>query len=539
MKENKISGAGNAGRVTVSAGEILYWLFFGSLLTVKGIGLYDGQAVFKLILIFAAGCLLLKVAIETYTVPEVLRMIGVIGLSGAVYLTSGEKGLLLYGMMMAGMKYVDVKRVFTLGMALWGLSFFAVTLSSLFRMGDTVYKVHEKLGMGHIFRWSLGYPHPNVLQVSYIVLAIFVIYYLGDRFRLKHALWLFAGNCLVFLYSVSYTGFAVFMCLLAGRVYLLFRKKLCIVEKLLLWLVFPVCVGLSLVAPVAITGPLFLKLNSLLSSRMELAWRYLKPEYLSLFGLRLSEITTETITMDNSYLSAFITYGAVPFGIICLGTMYMIYRYLKEDKNLETLIIIAIVIGGLTEPFLYNTSFKNLSFIFMGALLFDNRQKEKQGTGRKEGKARKLWKERYLAPVKSLQNRNRQITLDFSGLMGIPEQFRQVTAFGPKKCLAGVLGAGALCLIVNLAVSYPDGYVVYRRDCADLNKEWNYYEEENPAYRDFKKMEAFLPGEEIEYFDGNIVLMEKMRNNILGVVMGYGAGYFACGMTMYWTKRRK
>ncbi len=525
MKENKISGAGNAGRITVSAGEILYWLFFGALLFAKGIGLYDGQSIFKLILVFAAACLLLKVAIETYTASEILRMAGVIGLSGAVYLTSGEKGLLLYGMMMAGMKYVDVKRVFTLGMALWGLSFFAVTISSLFHMGDTVYKVHEKLGMGHIFRWSLGYPHPNVLQVSYIVLAIFVIYYLGDKFRLKHALWLFVGNCLVFLYSVSYTGFAVFMCLLAGRIYLLFRKKLCIVEKLLLWLVFPVCVGLSLVAPVAITGPLFLKLNSLLSSRMELAWRYLKPEYMSLFGVRLSDITTETITMDNAYLSAFITYGAVPFGVICLGTMYMIYRYLKENKNLETLIIISIVIGGLTEPFLYNTSFKNLSFIFMGALLFDSRRKEKQGI--------------CLLPVKSLQKINRQITLDFSGLMRIPELVREVMAFGLKKRLAGVLAAGVLCLIINLTVSYPDGYVVYRRDCADLNKEWNYYEEENPAYKDFKKMEAFLPGEEIEYFSGNIVLMEKIRNNILGIVMGYGAGYFALGMAVYWTKRRK
>ena len=221
----------NAEKVTVSVGEILYWLFFGSLLFAKGIGFYDGQAVFKLVLVFACLCLLAKLTIEKYTVPEMLRMAAVIGLTGFTYVVSGEKGLLLYGLMMVGMKYVNTKRLFVIGAILWATAFLGVTITSLFHMEDTVYKVHAKLGMGHIFRWSLGYPHPNVLQVSYLVLAIFIIYLLGDKFKIKHALWLFAGNCLVFLYSVSYTGFAVFMCLLIGRIYLMYRKKLNIFEK--------------------------------------------------------------------------------------------------------------------------------------------------------------------------------------------------------------------------------------------------------------------------------------------------------------------
>lgn len=505
----------NADKVTVSVGEILYWLFFGSLLFAKGIGLYDGQAVFKLVLVFACLCLLAKIAIEKYTVPEMLRMAAVIGLTGLTYVVSGEKGMLLYGLVMVGMKYVDTKRLFTLSTVLWTVAFLGVTITSLFHMEDTVYKVHAKLGLGHIFRWSLGYPHPNVLQVSYLILAILILYLLGDRFRIKHALWLFAGNCLIFLYSVSYTGFAVFMCFLAGRIYLMFRKKLNLFEKLLLQLTFPACVLLSLVAPVTITGKLFVVLNQLLSTRMELAWWYLKPEYMSLWGRRLSEITTGTVTMDNAYLSAFITYGAIPFALLSLATMYAIFRLLKDDKYLEVLIVLTITIGGLTEPFLYNTSFKNLSFVFMGTLLFGNKKERTP---------------RAILPIESLQALNRKLEIDLSKPVQLCHKLSQMLAFDSKKCLAGIIGAIIICSASLFVITYPTGYVVYRTDCADLTKVRNYYDEQNPAYVDFQRMEQFDRGEEIEYFSGNIVLMEKIRNTVLGITFGYLIGYAGVGV---------
>ena len=514
----------HTSRINVSVSEILYGIFFGSILFVKGLGFYDGQAVFKLVLVFAAACLFFKIIIEKYMVTELFMMFVIVAVTAVAYMVSGEKGLLLYGAMMIGMKYVDVKRVFALGTLLWGMAFLAITVTSLFHMEDTIYVVHSKLGMGHIFRWSFGYPHPNVLQVSYFILAVFVIYLLGDGFKFKHAVYLFAGNCLVFLYSVSYTGFAVMICLLAGRLYLCMRKKLCIVEKILLMLIFPACVLASLVAPVAIKGRLFNILNAMLSSRMELAWRYLKPEYISLFGVRLSEITTASLTMDNSYLFAFITYGIIPFVLLCLMTIWAIYKYLKSDKYLEVLIFLSIAIGGLTEPFLYNTSFKNLSFVLMGALLFQSHREEK---------------ERYLVPVKRVRNFGRQLILDIGKFTQISVGLKNVLTFHWKKCLAGVITAAIVCGVVALTFSYPPGYVVYRKDCADLTKERNYYEEDHPEYEGFLRMENFEQGEEIEFFSGNIVLMEKIRNNVAGAVLGYMAGYVITGIAIVEKERRK
>ena len=142
----------STNRLSASMGEILYWFFFGALLFAKGIGLYDGQAVFKLVLVFAAACLGLKIATDKYTMAEMLKILAVISLTAATYLMSGEKGMLLYGMMMAGLKYVDIRKVFLVGCVLWTAAFLGITFFSLFRMDETIYKVHSKLGLGHIFR---------------------------------------------------------------------------------------------------------------------------------------------------------------------------------------------------------------------------------------------------------------------------------------------------------------------------------------------------------------------------------------------------
>lgn len=518
----------STNRLSASMGETLYWLFFGSLLFAKGIGLYDGQAVFKLVLVFAAFCLALKMATDKYTIAEILRILVVIGLTASTYLISGEKGMLLYGMMMVGLKYVDIKKVFLVGCVLWSIAFLGVTLLSLFRMDETVYKVHSKLGLGHIFRWSLGYPHPNVLQVSYLILAVFIIYLLGDAFKLKHAFWLFAGNMLVFLYSVSYTGLIVFLCLLLGRIYLLFRKKLCFFEKLLLQLVFPACVLLSLIVPVTIdvNGKWFKLLNKVFSQRLELGWLYLIPENISLWGKRLSEITNSSKTMDNAYLFAFITYGIIPFAVLCIATMYMLYRYLKEDKYMEALIIVSIIVGGMTEPFLYNTSFKNLSFLFMGALLFENK---KQKT------------ERRIIPWEKagIHISDKEISIKTDKIKIMADKLRTLLRMDWRKAAAGLLFGGVCVLLVNRFTTYPDGYVVYRTDCSGIPQERNYYDANNPEYLFYRRMHPFELGEEIEYFGGNIVMMEKVRDNIAGLVLGYTAGYAVAGIWITHKSRSK
>ncbi len=495
--------------VSIKYNEVLFYLFFGLLLFAKGIGLYDGQKVFVLVLVVAGLCLALKFCLEQYNYKQIAVIAGILFLGGITYILSGEKGLLLNCMLLVGMHNMDSRKVFKLAAVVWGIAFAGIVTGSLFHMEDTVYKVHDKLGLGPVFRWSFGYGHPNVLQITYLILAIIIIYLLGKNFKLWHGVALFLGNCFFFLYSLSYTGFITVMCLLIGRVYLLYRPKLCKLEKALLYLILPICIILSLVAPLVLEGRAFEILNRLMNTRLALAKHFMTREYIHLWGNRLSEITTSTLTMDNAYVFAFIIYGIIPFICIFAFTFYGLYILMKRERYVEVLILLVIVVGGLTEPFLYNTSFKNLSFIFLGELLFEKIRGN----------------ETYSILAK--KNQTKLITLEW--LSKVRLFIRHVLRRSAVKLCTVTIGAVIVCLISAFVISYPEGYVVYRADCADLEKVFHYYGEET-GYEGYREMEAFCPGELVEYVSGNIVTVEKVRNSVMAFLLGFIALYFLYGI---------
>lgn len=499
--------------------EILFCLFFGCLFFAKGIGLYDGQTAFKLVLVIAGASLVCKCCLEQYNKKQIGLTVGLLVLGGMTYTLTGEKGLLLNCMLIAGMHHMDSKKVFRLAAVIWSVAFSGTMICSLFHMEDTVYKVHSKLGLGHVFRWSMGYGHPNVLQITYFILAIIIVYLLGENFKIWHGVLLFVGNCFFFLYSLSYTGFAVVMCLLIGRVYLYYRPKLSRFEKILLQMIYPLCILLSLAAPLILEGKAFQLVNKLMNTRLELAKYFLTQNYIHLFGNRLSEIVTEAVTMDNSYVFAFITYGIIPFVLIVAVTIYAIYQMCKQEKYLELLIFVVVAIGGLTEPFLYNTSFKNLSLIFMGELLFSVCRGE----------------EKYSVVAKH----DREIYIRTERWKTIFKQIQMIMKCDRKKITIAFWGAVCVCAISHMSISYPEGYVVYRADCEDLDKVFYYYGEEN-GYDDYYEMEDFAEGELVEYFSGNIIVLEKVRNCCMAFLLGFVIVYVMSGICiMIGNKRRK
>ena len=54
-------------QMTIKLSELLYLLYFGLMLFAKGIGLYDGQTVYKAFLLLAFACIAVKMCITEYT----------------------------------------------------------------------------------------------------------------------------------------------------------------------------------------------------------------------------------------------------------------------------------------------------------------------------------------------------------------------------------------------------------------------------------------------------------------------------------------
>lgn len=353
----------------ISLEEILYYLMLSILLFIKGIGLDEGNLFFRLCLVIAMGLFALKILVGKYTLLE-LTVIAIGGLWGIfIFFNMGSFGILIYMLMLLGMKNIPVEQVMKVGLAVWSVCMIFTLTAGIFFERFGVRVVHEKLGLGPLLRESLGYGHPNVLHITYILLMSFVLYRCKKENTGKTFILLLAGNLFVFLYSMSYTGLMISAVLLAAYLYFIYREKRTRVENILIQAILPVCIFITvIVAPsLDVNGAIYRILNSLLNNRIFIIKVFFDQFSLTAFGERIYH---GNLSLDNSYLYALGWYGVV-FFVVAMTVYWLLVRScLKNDRRRELMIICAFLIGGLTEQFLFNGSIKNITVIFIGEIFY-------------------------------------------------------------------------------------------------------------------------------------------------------------------------
>lgn len=353
----------------ISLEEILYYMMFSILLFTKGIGLEEGSFLFRLCLLSGMLLFAFKLFIGKYSFKELLVI--AIGILWGIYIffNIGSLGILIYALMLFGIKNVPVSRVFKIGAVVWsGCMIFTITAAIFFdRTG--VRLVHEKLGLGPLLRESLGYTHPNVLHVTYILLMVFFLYLSKKKDVVKTVILLMAGNAFVFMYSMSYTGLLISFVLIAMYGYFMYREKISPLEKILIQMVLPACVLISAIMPPLLTDDniIYQIFNKLLNNRIWAIQVFYGLYDITLFGERIIQ---SGFSLDNSYIYSLAWYGVVFLVVAVIIYIWVIDKYIKEDKRVELAIILTFVVAGLTEQFLFNASIKNISVIFIGEAFF-------------------------------------------------------------------------------------------------------------------------------------------------------------------------
>lgn len=498
----------------VKLSEICFYIFFVSLLFAKGIGLYDGQRLFKIFLVIALCGWAAKQFFTEYSLSGLVLCASLVLLGMMIYLNTHEKGALFCILLVCGMKGMDVKKVFRVGLVTWILSFGGLFLFTSFHLLDSHFKVHDKLGMGRIIRWSLGYAHPNVLHISYLILVCFIVYLMQDKFRIKSFVGLMALNLYVFMYSLSSTGFLAVSILLALALYWSLRKRFCRAEQILIQFCLPVCVLLSLVAPLVLEGKTFELVNKAVNNRLVLSQWFLQNQPVRLFGVDTTELVTSLRTMDNSYVFAWITYGLVFFALAVVAYAVLIFLKTRQQDGVILCVILACLIAGVTEPFLFNTSFKNVTLIFIGAMLFNGTSAERKKK----------------APFFGRFDREYSIRLpDFKAFLNSINE--TASAYKRKLLLLSLLfgvAAGGICFVLT---KMPERYIMPRtafEDTGDIEE--TYYlssEKESPKAGDVV-LGYVDEHTDMVPFSGNIAAVERVRNTVCAMTMTvffvYGAG---------------
>lgn len=502
--------------MVLQVAEIAYYLYFAIMVFAKGIGLYEGMWPYTASLLIGAAFILIKLALTEHTLAEWLYVLGLLALGVLIWYNSGEMGALIYITMMIGLKNVSMKRVFSIGLLIWGGTFAAMAVLTITGIKSDIFVVHDKLGLGYIIRWSLGHPHPNVLQIFFMMLCAFVLYLANWKGKkLVYAtLVMLLANLYVFLYSVSYTGLILSVIYLLGNLYLSCRKELNRLEKIGITLIFPVCISFAVLGPVVLQGRLWELCNKALNMRFFAAKLHLTIDPVSLFGARPTDAIPESfVHLDSSYIIALMRYGGVWFFLMCVGYMALIHHLMKKRKYKELAITISMVIAAITEPFFVNTSFKNISFLFLGEFVF-----ECFGEFAEHKPEYFLNRTFLLCPVGK-----REIEVPLDKLMQVKERYLQAARKGKKVLAAGTVGiAVAAGSIFALNVQMPEYYyAVY--SSTDMEAE--------PEYLDIDHLPEDFNGKILNYQDSETV-MYRIEGNCAAVeyVRGIVSSGLWCGL---------
>ena len=508
---------------TITLQEACYYGFFILLSLAKGLGFYEGQKLFYLLVFPALVLGLLKILLTPYTKRQAVLQVLFLALTAVIYYESRQIAIFFVVFTILGMKGIPVKKVLSIALWIWSVCAVVLSAVSFFLIEHTVYRVHAKMGLGHIFRWSLGFTHPNILHITYLMLCALIIWELEERYGFKQYVILMTGNLLVFFYSISYTGFGIVLVLLTGCLYVKFRPRFGLLEKLFANLVLPVCLVLSFVLPFYINdhriSRLVQKLNFMLNTRIWLAEQFLKGGYGSLFGRDISQIVKSSMTLDNSYVWCYINFGLIPTVMILIGYFALLFYDTHKQRTRELVVLVCFLGAGWTEPLLFNTSFKNITLLFLGALLFSQ----------KEGAREYCLFPRFC---------ERRVTVPLAGLPDRLFMAARAACLAHKGRIWSAMAGGALLGILLCALIYrePEGYVV-QRFYTDALEETSVYLEsaEDPAYEGFKVMNYVDADTRMQLVTGKAVKLETMRyyvgSALIGALSGAAAG-------IAWTLRR-
>ena len=307
---------------------------------------------------------------------------------------------------------------------------------------------------------------------------------------------------------------------MTGCLYVKFRPRFCFVEKLLVNLVLPVCLLLSFVLPfflydyfslISFCGNPWIGiwthwLNNLLNTRIWLAEQFLKSGYTSLFGTDVSRIVNSSMNMDCSYLWCYINYGLVFTVVIMIGYFLLLFYDTHKQRTRQLVILACFLAAGWTEQLLFNSSFKNVTLLFLGEFLFLQ----------KEGKT-----EYGLSSM--IPERWRRVSIPLAKL---PDAFmaavRTVCRAHKRRMYICVAGGAVLGLLLcALLYREPEGYVV-QRFYTDAQEETSVYLEskDDPAYEGYRVMNYLDAQTPMQIVSGKAVKLETARYYVGSLLIG-------------------
>lgn len=318
----------------------------------------------------AQALLLFKIAVTGYTFQERLIIVFLFAAAAVTVLCSTDMTCLTNVIVICSMKNIDIekiwKKLFVCGAVATGL----VIISSLAGIMPPV-SLTQDFGrsVGIETRYCLGFYHPNRLhwQIVQLMLLVSATYY--ERIRIREVTCMMAVNAVCYLLTASRTGMlcGTVLCvlLLAYR----YGEKIisCTVWKITEITGAAAIVLFSIFSAILYNGEGFLqKVDRLLNSRISIASEYYHVMGVTLFG----NPGYGNMTTENGYIQMLLGWGIIPLLFVIALEFAVLIWAIRKGKDKVRILILLTLIYGFMEYIGLLKAFRNLTFFYIGTVLF-------------------------------------------------------------------------------------------------------------------------------------------------------------------------
>lgn len=351
--------------------NILVYIFLGVISICKALGLSSNNRIY--IITFALGTFLaiIKIINDKFTKRELIIMI-MIGLVGIIDLFIGGTSTVLFTIVVLSCtKNINIKRVLKIFFWTKVWSILIMILFSGMGIIENNFIIHYRAGIGFVKRFCFGYGHPNIAQLSLAIIIILGYYLYPKKYNIIIIILLGSANYLLYKYTLSRTSFLISMFFLISIIlykYIkIYRSILLYISKNSTIIFFIVSIAIAIlyerfnvikVLDVMVTGR-FGYMNTIITN-------YIPP----LFG---SQKYNEVVMFDNGYFTLLYEGGVLATIFFLYYLTKLTYKFYKEKKELELILIFFMSMLGFFESFYINIVM-NCSLIFISHVLFKERK---------------------------------------------------------------------------------------------------------------------------------------------------------------------
>lgn len=362
----------------------LFEIAFLSLFALKAVGYDSNDPVFVYTTIIMTLVVGIYYILHRYTLKEFVVSIGFLLWALLVTVICGQFALFATVIMIVMSKGLDVKKMAS---KMYAIQFTIVATKFVLSVTGVIPNniIGSIRGGKQIYRQSLGYSHPNLASLQYLMIVL--LYFYSHLEKIKMIDYVLYGIVVAVIGEM--TGSRTFMLLsilyMAAVYYVRYVKRtqntkfIKFVAKI--FISFPMIFFLFSVVPVPFynNGASWAyQLNEALSGRIQLAARYFRTYSLNLFGQQVANYSgsEDYMRLDNGYLNILFRFGIIAMAVFVIGCTALIIHLRKQERWIEILIMAIFLMYGVSETYIYNI-YINFTLLYFSEFIFDSKEKNR------------------------------------------------------------------------------------------------------------------------------------------------------------------